>query len=248
MEGLTDEFYDNVQKSKEVFGSAAFLCKTCRKVVAKFMKGQKDMEAGMKAMEKDNEDLRKRVDQLERKMTGYEGGLKKVETGLEKAKEEVKEEVRLDFMEKEERSTNLVIYGLKESEKAGTKERVKEDEENVKKIVEALEIQIEEDEVEVKFRAGKKREDGKPRPLIVKFKEEEKKERVLGEARKLNRKNDWKSVFLATDLTQKQREEDRKKEEERKKEAEEKNAKAQAEGKQGKWIVVGQRGRCRVVW
>ena len=248
VEGMSEDYYDNVKKSVEVFGLSAFLCRTCRKVVVKLTKGQKDMEGRMKAVERENETLRARVEVLEKKMTGYEGGLKKVETGLEKAKEDVKEEVRLDFIEKEERSNNMVIYGLKESEKTDSKERVKEDEEKVLQIMESMEMEVVKADVEVKFRAGKKREDGKPRPLIVRFKEEEKKERALNDARKLARKDEWKRVFLAPDLTPKQREEDRRKEEERKKEAEEKTAKATEEGKQGKWIVVGQRGRRRVVW
>ena len=105
----------------------------------------------------ENEALRGRVEAFEKKMTGYEGGLKKVETGLEKAKEEVKEEVRLDIIEKEERSNNLVIYGLKESVKTDSTERIKEDEEQVKKIWNSLKMVMETDDVEVKFRAGKKR-------------------------------------------------------------------------------------------
>ena len=248
VEGMTDAYYENVQKSFDLFGSSAFLCKTCRKVVTKLTRGQKELEAKVKTLEREKEELAKRVEQLEKKTSQNEGGLKKVETGLEKAKEEVKEEVRLDMIEKEERRNNMVIYGLDERDKDVAKERAKDDEEKVKKIWEALDIDMEEEEVEVKFRAGKKRDDGKPRPLIIRFKEEEKKERALNEARKLARKEGWKKVFLSPDLTPKQREEDRKKEEERKKEAEEKNAKARDEGKQGKWIVVGQRGRRRVVW
>ena len=245
---MTDDYFDNVKKSVELFGASAFLCKTCRKVVVKLTKGQKEMEARMKAVEKENEALRGRVEAFEKKMTGYEGGLKKVETGLEKAKEEVKEEVRLDIIEKEERSNNLVIYGLKESVKTDSTERIKEDEEQVKKIWNSLEMVMETEDVEVKFRAGKKREDGKPRPLIVRFKEEERKEQALRDARKLKRTDEWKTVFLAPDLTPKQREEDKKKEDERKKEAEAKTAKDHAEGKQGKWIVVGPRGRRKLVW
>ena len=95
---------------------------------------------------------------------------------------------------------------------------------------------------------GKKREDGKPRPLVVKISDMEKKERVLDGARKLKRKDGWQEVFLAPDLTPKQREEDKKKEEERKAEAEQKTREAVVEGRKGKYIVVGRRGRRRIVW
>ena len=49
-------------------------------------------------------------------------------------------------------------------------------------------------------------------------------------------------MFVAPDLTPKQREEEKKKEAERKKEAEEKTKKDKDEGKNGMWIVVGKRG------
>ena len=108
-------------KSLEVFGCSAFLCKTCRKVVTKLTRGQKDLEARVKTLESEKEELVRRVEALERKTSQNEGGLKKVETGLERAKEDVKEEVRLDMIEKEERRNNMVIYGLEESEKEEAK-------------------------------------------------------------------------------------------------------------------------------
>ena len=58
MEGMTEDYYDNVKKSVEVFGSSAFLCRICRKAVVKLNKGQKEMEARLKAMEKENETLK----------------------------------------------------------------------------------------------------------------------------------------------------------------------------------------------
>ena len=61
------------------------------------------------------------------------------------------------------------------------------------------------------------------------------------------RKEGWKKVFVAPDLTPRQREEEKKKENERKKEAEEKTEKDQEDGKKGRWIV-GKGGQRRVVW
>ena len=40
-----EDYYDNVKKSVEVFGTSAFLCRTCRKLVVKLNKGQKETEA-----------------------------------------------------------------------------------------------------------------------------------------------------------------------------------------------------------
>ena len=141
-----------------------------------------------------------------------------------------------------------MVYSLVESKKKDPKERVKEDERKVKELWEQMEVEVEEGETEVKFRAGKQKEDGKPRPLILTVKDAEKRERLLDSGRKLARKEGWKKVFVAPDLTPRQREEEKKKENERKKEAEEKTKKDQEDGKNGRWIVVGKRGRRRVVW
>ena len=62
------------------------------------------------------------------------------------------------------------------------------------------------------FRSGKKPEgeEARPRPLIVKIKDDETREKVLKDARNLSRKEGWKKVFVAPDLTYEQREEARK--------------------------------------
>ena len=122
-----------------------------------------------------------------------------------------------------------MVYGLVESKKKDPKERVKEDERKVKELWEQMEVEVEEGETEVKFRAGKQKEDGKPRPLILTVKDAEKRERLLDSGRKLARKEGWKKVFVAPDLTSRQRREEKKKKNERKKK----------DQGSGGWILVG---------
>ena len=102
----------------------------------------------------------------------------------------------------------------------------------------------------MKFRAGKKQEEegAKPRPLIVKIKNEEKREKIRKNARLLSRTPQWKTVFISEDLTWQQREEARKQEKSLREEADRKTEEARAEGKTGKFRVVGPRGRRRMVW
>ena len=104
--------------------------------------------------------------------------------------------------------------------------------------------------VEVKFRAGKKTdgEGGKPRPLIVRIADDENRERMYRDARNLARIPELRSVFVAQDLTWAQREEARKEEKELRELAAKKTEEAKNEGKGGKYLVVGQRGRRRVMW
>ena len=105
------------------------------------------------------------------------------------------------------------------------------------------------DVVMMAFRAGKKREEGKPRPMIVKIQDGETRERVLANARKLAKKGEeWKRVYVAADMTWQQREEAKKQESDLREEAAQKNLKLQEEKNPGKWILVGPRGKRRIMW
>ena len=73
-------------------------------------------------------------------------------------------------------------------------------------------------------------------------------EGILANARRLAGKNDWARVFVARDLTWKQREEIRREEKKLKEEAEAKTKEENDKGKEGKCIVVGQRGRRWLKW
>ena len=64
----------------------------------------------------------------------------------------------------------------------------------------------------MKFRAGKKKDDGKPRPMVVRIEEEEMRERILSNARKLAKTEKWRRVFVVLDMTWEQREDEKKKE------------------------------------
>ena len=114
-------------------------------------------------------------------------------------------------------------------------------------MVEEIGVEIK-GKMEVKFCAGKKVEGGKPRPLIVKFEDDETREQLLTHARRLARKEEWRNVFVSPDLTWKQREEARKEEKKLREEADRMTEKAKNEGRMDeKYVVVGQRGRRRIV-
>ena len=256
---MTPEFVDCCDKLNRLNGGSAFLCSVCRKLVAKLNKSFKDMEKQMSAFEQrlekselENKALKEKIekmeaqtDQVRSKMGSME---KEIETGMESAKKEVKEEISMERKEIEERANNIVVYGLKESEKEEAKDRKEEDYEKVKEMVEEIGVEVK-GNMEVKFRAGKKVEGGKPRPVIVRVEDDESRELLLKNARRLARKDDWQTVFISPDLTWKQREEAKKEEKKLREEAERKNEEAKNEGRTGgKWTVIGQRGKRRVVW
>ena len=256
--GMTKEFFDNCKMAMETFGSSAFLCHVCRKVVSKFNRAMKDIEAEVEklkervvVLEMEKETLAQKIENMEMKTTkvkeGLEGVEKEVVSGMKKAKEEVKKDVNKEMKEREERSQNLVIYGLEERADGTMEEKKEADKKKVEEVMKEVGV---EGEVEVKFRAGRRSDEPnpRPRPLIIFFKNDECRARMLQDARKLARVPDMKSVFIATDMTWAQREEARKMEKEKREEAERKTEEARKEGKNGKFVVVGPRGKRRLLW
>ena len=108
-----------------------------------------------------------------------------------------------------------------------------------------MEVEIEGD-IKVMYRAGAKRTDGKPRPLIVKVAHEATREKLITNGNRLAKKQEWRQVFVSLDLTYRQREEARKLDAKLYEEAEKKTEDAKNEGRGGgRYRVVGQRGRRR---
>ena len=256
--GMSPEYTDNCDKYVKLFASAALLCQTCRKIASKINKSTRELEIKMGArlvvLEAQKQALEEKVLRMEGRTDEANDRIVRMEqviqTGMEKAKEEVKEEMSKEMKDKEARSENIVVYGVEESKEADAEKRKEEDERKVKEIADEIGVEIK-GLIEVKFRAGKKDEtEGKIRPMIVKMTDEETRAKMLDNARKLGRKENWKKVFLSPDLTWKQREEARNEEKRLKDDAEKRNEEAaKNEGaNEGKWVVVGKRGARMVVW
>ena len=218
---MTKEYFDNCDKACQLSGYTAFLCKLCRKVMVKVNKRMKEMETEIVALknrllvlELEKETVAQRMEKVEMQAERVKEGLTEVEkevvSGMEKAKEVVKTEVKNDLKEREERSGNIVIYGLPELKEKEEEKRNEEDKKSMEELLRKIEVETS-GPFEVKFRAGKKNDENeKPRPLIVRFEKDEMRERIMNNARKLSKKEGWKKVFIAPDLTREQREEARK--------------------------------------
>ena len=104
-----------------------------------------------------------------------------------------------------------------------------------------------EGEMMVKFRAGRKIEGARARPLIVKVPDDEMREKLFLSAPRLARNDATRRVVLARDLTYQQREEQRKVERELEDEAKKKTEEEKNGGGRGRYVVVGARGRRRII-
>ena len=153
-----------------------------------------------------------------------------VASGMEKAKEEVKDELREEMQKREENRENLVVYGLKESEED---DEMKQKDEDVTVVMRmATEIGVEfKGEVKSIYRAGKKIGD-RPRPLVVKIEDDETREGILANARKMAGKDDWKTLRVSRLDVEK--EEMRKEEKKLKEDAENRTEEENTAGKVGK--------------
>ena len=259
VDGMTPEFIDSCDKMNKLFGGSAFLCVICRKLTAKLNKSFQDVEIRMKAIEDklkaaelERDALKEKVGRMENKTDQVKDKVidieKEIEAGMEKAKTEVAQGMAKEMRDREGKNNGIAIYGLKESEKEAHGEQAAEDGEKAIEMIAAIEV-VPQGLIEVQYRAGKRNpESNRPRPLIVKVEDEETREKILDNARKLARKEGWKDVYIAPDMTPMQREESRKEEEKLRADAEKRNEEANKEEKKGKWVVVGRRGRRWIKW
>ena len=248
-------FVDGMNK---MFGGSAFLCVICRKLATKLNKSfqeveimMKGIEAKLRAAKLERDALKKKVGRMEDKTDQVKDKVidmeKDIEAGMEKVKTEMTQDMTKEMKDRKEISNNIVIYGLKEAEGA-SEDWKKDDEEKVKEMIKEIGVEVQ-GVVEVQFHAGRKRnENGKPRPTIVKIEDGETREKVLDNAQQLARKDGWADVFVAPDMTPKQREQSRKDEDELREKATKQTEEAKNEGRKGKFVVVGRRGRRRLMW
>ena len=258
VEGMSAEFIKCCDAMNKLYGGASFLCVVCRKVTAMLNHSMRDMEARMTSIESklQTAELEKmvmaeKIKNLELKNRQVNEEVQKIEvevsSGMEKAKEEVKDEMRDEMKEREAIKDNIVIYGLKESNEADGMKRKEDDIAMVKKMAEEIGVDLK-GEVRIKFRSGKTATEDRPRPLILTVDDDETRENIMSNARKMAGKEAWKRVFVGPELTWRQREEGRKEEKKLKEDAEKRTTEENAKGKEGNCVVVGRRGRRWLKW
>ena len=257
IDGMTAEFIESCDKMNKMFGGSAFLCVICRKLTAKLNKSFVEVEMRMKGIEEklkiaelERDFLKQKVDRMENKTDQVKDKVvdmeKEIESGMEKAKMEMTQEMAKEMSNREAKSSNITVYGLKESEKEPHEEAKKEDEEKVMDMIREIGVEPQ-GLIEVQYRAGRVKGE-RPRPTIVKVEDDETREKLMDNARKLARKDGWKDVFIALDMTPAQREESKRAEAQLRESAAKQTEEAITAGKKGKWVVVGRRGRRKLMW
>ena len=109
-----------------------------------------------------------------------------------------------EYLNRERRKLNLVIYGLPEASAASSSERQQADSDRFTELVDS-EFKISNFEISKCIRLGKPKND-KPRPLLVTVPENAVRRQILRNAKNLRNSNTHKRVFISPDLTSQERE------------------------------------------
>lgn len=157
-------------------------------------------------------DMTKQYDILLGRMKVLEEALeRKTNNELEKAVDKIWEKIE-EREEKRKRKNNIVIYNFSESTKEEPKEREDEDKEKCENIIRNA-LGVGDFAIEKVVRLGKRGNNRpeRPRPTLVKLKEEKSKWDIIKNAKKLrdNQNHEIKRIGISLDMTEKEREKNR---------------------------------------
>ena len=203
-EEITDDLYDVHFKQGTKLTCLRYFCKECDDKVS---------EAIEKAitLEQDTTVLKKEMKEVQNQILDIQKTIK--HTVDNKVTDILDEKRQIDM-----RKMNLIVYGLPEPEKDGgtdwsTTEKDKADKEQLYEIIkEDIGVDLNQTSGIIDTRRFGTPSPGKPRPLKIVFKDLDVKRNVLTNAKKLRNSDKpvCKTLYINPDLTEKQREADKK--------------------------------------
>ena len=148
---------------------------------------------------------------MKEQVTVLERRVSELEAGMERRINDKISDIVLERMEREKRKNNLIIFGVPE---AGVQvkgnDRVTFDSKQIRALGTVhKDLSIAPKDIELMYRVGKPKKDIN-RPLCIKFAENKVKARVLRSGKNLQWDEARKTIFVSPDLTQTQREENKK--------------------------------------
>ena len=166
---MTYTFYRELTKS-DINENFMWYCNTCKKAIPS-VRSVMTMVTNIKMVQ----------DQMNEKLSIVEEKLSVVQNQTDMSIEHKIDQALYDFIEREKRKNNVIIYNLPESQVENEEEHGQEEENSVKKICEITEVPFE--VVESTTRLGVKK--GKDRPLKVIFTNEQDKRKVVKNSARL---------------------------------------------------------------
>ena len=182
-----------------------WFCKMCKPDVRQILTNFEKFKKMSIEIKKIQDQTDKRMKDLEKRLDKYEKNNAAIKVD-EKIKEKVVniEQANTEKILMEKKQNNLVYFNIPECDSSDPKERIEEDRRVFIEINGFTEETFDGGPILDMFRVGKKSEEGKHRPLIVKFENSEKKNEYLKKNTEL-KNADGTKIYVNPDLTPKQR-------------------------------------------
>ena len=203
-------------------------CSSCNVITVDMMQHVSVLEDNQKKLQKRVSDLeievkkrpsREEFKQLEGRVSNLEKAKpNNTETGENTGRSQATtSELIEELKDQESRKCNLILYNATEKQSDNADERTKHDREQIKELAKVCKESIKKEDVVKIIRLGK-RDANKPRPMLVEFKDEEKKTNIMKNLVNLGKAPEHlRRISVHHDLTKKQREDEKKMREEAKK-------------------------------
>jgi hypothetical protein len=241
--GMSEDVFKCVDQHYKDNGSTFWNCQPCATYAKGITAKLREMEGRLEVVEKNQEEQDEKIEDIEKEVANISKELKKKEEKVEEIVENKEKSVYEEIREREMRKKNVILHGVGElqAQRPTWEERTKWDRQSCVNVFEAIELDINTNDIKFTKRIGERGEG--PRPLLAGFFTEKEKISVLKNAKRLD-STQFKEVNIAPDLTRRQREEEK----ELKKVAEERNRNlAETDlAKNLHWTVVGARGEKRL--
>ena len=184
----------------------------------------KRQESRLLAMREDVEEIKKKKLEpveseqirIERKQEMEQLKQEVVNRGMEEVRKTWKNEEKvvqdisnkLEEIEKERKKKNIIVFNLKEPTGEEAADRYREDLDMCGRMF-TNELEVQDLTIEKVIRIGKKKDNGR-RPLLIKLGSEADRNAVLSKAKRLRHSKEFERVYLAKDMTEAEREKDKK--------------------------------------
>lgn len=207
-EKVTQELYKILLKYEEQM----WFCSLCRPEVKKGMERIKELE-------KTNEEMNEKLKDMEEKWEKFRFEI--VHETIGKVKAEISADIVMqttecvmrqikEDQERIKRKENIIMYNVPESDKEDNEERIQEDHDKAKDLIDNS-LHVKGYAMEKLVRLGKKMEN-RNRPLLIKLRNEREKWEIIKNAKNLKDERDVlkKKVGISLDLSEKEREHEKK--------------------------------------
>lgn len=239
--GVGDKLYNLILEISESMGSHCWSCEGCGIGLSKMNKMVQNHDREIRELRKDVDELKKQkpdIKNLDDRMTSLASDVANLKTQPKSDNETVFEELTL----RESKRSNIMVFGTEDpNPELGDKAKKQADEETVLELLLELGFELKmRNDIKFLARVGKA---AAKKPIVVGFRSQEVRDKVLNSAYKLGESIIFKDVSVAPDLTIRQLEDDNRVVKEAEAKNKEMGEKEPEEAKNFIWKAVGQRGQ-----